>query len=188
VTDDLDKDLNVVSVVPSQGSCDAVGPSNEIRCELGDLAAKASATVTITVQTDKCEIVKNTSHVNAANEEEDSRSNEVLVEIVCPTPTPTPAEETATPTPTPAEETATPTPTPTTEGSVSPGTGTPAPTPSTEQSVEAGTGTPAASVPNTAIGSGSGSMQLPTLLFGLLLVASLGGLLVLNVKSAIERR
>jgi hypothetical protein len=100
------------------------------------------------------------------------------------TPTPTPVEQT--PTPTPVEQT--PTPTPTTEGSVSPGTGTPAPTPTTEQSVEAGTGTPAASVPNTAIGSGSGSMQLPTILFGVLLVASLGGLLILNVKSATERR
>jgi hypothetical protein len=100
------------------------------------------------------------------------------------TPTPTPVEQT--PTPTPVEETATPT--ATTEESVSPGTGTPAPSPTHEQSVEAATGTPAASVPNTAIGSGSGSMQLPTILFGLLLVASLGGLLVLNVKSAIARR
>jgi hypothetical protein len=113
-----------------------------------------------------------------------SNTNSLNCSEATSTPTPTPVEQT--PTPTPVEQT--PTPTPTTEGSVSPGTGTPAPTPTTEQSVEAGTGTPAASVPNTAIGSGSGSMQLPTILFGVLLVASLGGLLILTVKSATERR
>jgi hypothetical protein len=105
-------------------------------------------------------------------------------------PTPTPVEETASPTPTPVEETASPTPTPTAtpEGGELGSTGTPAPSPSTEQSVEAATGTPAPSVPNTAIGGGTGSQQIPTILFGLMLIASLGGLLVLNVKSAIARR
>ncbi|MEP6807871.1 MAG: hypothetical protein ABI978_04660, partial [Chloroflexota bacterium] len=52
-----------------------------------------------------------------------------------------------------------------------------------EQSVEAGTGTPGESQPNTAMGS-SGSNPLPTIAFGLILLASLMGLAFLNVKAA----
>jgi uncharacterized repeat protein (TIGR01451 family) len=47
VTDDLDNNLTVVSVTPSQGTCDPVGPGNTIGCDLGTLTAGGSATVTI---------------------------------------------------------------------------------------------------------------------------------------------
>ena len=52
-----------------------------------------------------------------------------------------------------------------------------------EQSVEAGTGTPGESQPDTAMGSG-GSNPLPTIAFGLILLASLSGLAFVNVKAA----
>jgi hypothetical protein len=52
-----------------------------------------------------------------------------------------------------------------------------------EQSVEAGTGTPGQSQPDTAMGSG-GSSPLPTIAFGLILLASLSGLAFVNVKAA----
>jgi uncharacterized repeat protein (TIGR01451 family) len=47
VTDTPDPDLEVVSAVPSQGSCSATAP---LRCDLGTLAAGASATVVVTVR------------------------------------------------------------------------------------------------------------------------------------------
>jgi hypothetical protein len=102
--------------------------------------------------------------------------------VVTPTPTPV-----VTPTPTPVV-TPTPTPTPTPEQSVEGSTATPTPSSTPEQSVEAATGTPAPSVPNTAVDAVGGNMQLPTIVFGLLLIGSLGGLLVLTVKSATGRR
>jgi hypothetical protein len=52
-----------------------------------------------------------------------------------------------------------------------------------EQSVEAGVGTPGESQPDTAMGSG-GSNPLPTIAFGLILLASLSGLAFANVKAA----
>lgn len=109
------------------------------------------------------------------------------------TPTPTPTQSpTATPTQTPPEVTATPTQTPeqtvaptgTPEQTVQAATGTPAPTNSPEGGVKAATGTPAASQPDTAIGSLVGGSSAPTLLFALLLLASLGGLTYLNIGSA----
>jgi hypothetical protein len=51
-----------------------------------------------------------------------------------------------------------------------------------EQSVEAGTGTPAASTSNTAL-FGNGGSSLPTIVFSLILLASLGTLAYANVKS-----
>ena len=57
---------------------------------------------------------------------------------------------------------------------------------SAEQSVEAGTGTPSESQPNTAMGSG-GSNPLPTIAFGLILLASLSGLAFVNVKAVRNR-
>jgi hypothetical protein len=53
---------------------------------------------------------------------------------------------------------------------------------SAEGSVKAGTGTPAASTSNTAL-FGDGSNPLPTILFSLILLASLGTLAYANVKS-----
>jgi hypothetical protein len=55
-----------------------------------------------------------------------------------------------------------------------------------EQSVEAGTGTPAASQANTA-GLFDGNSPLPTILFSLILLASLGTLAYANVKSVRNR-
>ena len=55
-----------------------------------------------------------------------------------------------------------------------------------EQSVEAGTGTPAESQPDTAMSFG-GSNPLPTVAFGLILLASLAGLAFANVKASRNR-
>jgi hypothetical protein len=54
---------------------------------------------------------------------------------------------------------------------------------SAEQSVEAGTGTPVASIPDSSV-SGNGSSPLPTVIFSMLLVASLGSLAYSNVRVA----
>ncbi len=51
------------------------------------------------------------------------------------------------------------------------------------QSVEAGTGTPQPSIPNGAL-SGNGSSPLPTVIFSLVLLASLGTLAYTNVRVA----
>jgi hypothetical protein len=109
------------------------------------------------------------------------------------TPTPTPATPTptpATPTPTPATPTPTPaTPTPTPEGSEAGETGTPTPTPSDpEGSVAGQTGTPAGSVPDTATSMPGFGGPVATLVFGTVLVASLGALAYANVTAARRRR
>jgi uncharacterized repeat protein (TIGR01451 family) len=57
---------------------------------------------------------------------------------------------------------------------------------SPEQSVEAGTGTPAGSIPNTSLDS-NGSNPLPTILFSLVLLGSLGTLAYTNVKVVANR-
>jgi uncharacterized repeat protein (TIGR01451 family) len=82
VTDDLDNNLTVVSVVPSQGTCD-LGAGNTIECELGTIAAGASATVTINATapqlplpgTNVCQIsIANTASVDS--DETDKVSDE----------------------------------------------------------------------------------------------------------------
>jgi uncharacterized repeat protein (TIGR01451 family) len=79
VTDDLDNNLTVVSVSPSQGTCDPVGMGNTIECDLGTLAAGGSATVTIDATApqlplpggDVCEIsIANTASVDSAETDE----------------------------------------------------------------------------------------------------------------------
>jgi len=77
------------------------------------------------------------------------------------------------------------TPTPTPEGSVAGGTSTPSPTP--EGSVQGGTGTPEPSQPDTAMGMSGGPSPIPTVAFGLILLAALGALAWANVKSARSR-
>jgi uncharacterized repeat protein (TIGR01451 family) len=57
---------------------------------------------------------------------------------------------------------------------------------SPEQLIEAGTGTPAATVPNTSL-DGSGPSPLPTILFSMVLLASLGTLAYTNVKVVARR-
>lgn len=53
--------------------------------------------------------------------------------------------------------------------------------------VEAGTGTPAGSIPNTSL-DGSGPNPLPTMLFSMLLLTSLGSLAYANVKVVARRK
>jgi hypothetical protein len=119
--------------------------------------------------------------------------DDATVVVADPTPTPTPKPPTPTPTPTPTPEPPTPTPTP------EPPTPTPTPeqptptptpvvTPTPEGSVGGGTGTPAASVPDTAASLPGFGGPLATLVFGLILVASLGTLAYANVRAARERR
>ncbi len=57
-----------------------------------------------------------------------------------------------------------------------------------EGSVGGGTGTPAPSIPNTATSPIGFSGPLATLLFGAILLASLGTLAYANVRSTRERR
>ena len=78
-----------------------------------------------------------------------------------------------------------PDPSPTPEGSVAGGTSTPSPTP--EGSVQGGTGTPEPSQPDTAMGLSGGPGPIPTIAFGLILLAALGTLAWANVKSARSR-
>jgi len=74
VTDDLDNSLTGVSVNASQGTCDPVGAGNTIECDLGTIAAGASATVTINANapqlplpgTNVCQIsIANTAFVDS---------------------------------------------------------------------------------------------------------------------------
>lgn len=88
----------------------------------------------------------------------------------------------ATPTPT-----ATPTATSTPETSVGGETATPTATSTPEQSVRGATGTPAPSTPNTAVDDSQGLSQLPTIVFAMLLIGSLGTLAWANVRSARRR-
>jgi len=103
------------------------------------------------------------------------------------TPTPTPSQsQSQSATPTPSETptpSATPTASPTPEGSVAQGTSTPTP----EGSVQGGTGTPEPSQPDTAMGVNGGPSPIPTVAFGLILLAALGTLAWANVKSARSR-
>jgi len=67
------------------------------------------------------------------------------------------------------------------EQSVAGATGTP------EQSVAGATGTPQASLPNGAMGQGDGPSPLPTVLFSLILLISLGTLAYVNVRTVRNR-
>jgi hypothetical protein len=93
----------------------------------------------------------------------------------------------ATPTPTATPVvTATPTPTSTPEGSQAGSTGTPRPTSTPEGSVGGTTGTPRGNLPNTSVGDPVSSPLL-ALVFGMLLVSSMGTLAVVNVKARNRR-
>ncbi|HEY7846872.1 MAG TPA: prealbumin-like fold domain-containing protein [Candidatus Limnocylindria bacterium] len=75
------------------------------------------------------------------------------------------------------------TPTPTPEGSAAGSTSTPTP----EGSVQGGTGTPEPSQPDTAMGQAGGPSPIPTIAFGMILLAALGTLAWANVKTARRR-
>jgi uncharacterized repeat protein (TIGR01451 family) len=83
VTDDLDDNLTGVSVSASPGTCGLVGAGNTIACDLGTIAAGASATVTINATapqlplpgTNVCQIsIANTAFV--ASDETDKVSDD----------------------------------------------------------------------------------------------------------------
>lgn len=183
VSDNLDNDLIVNSVTPSQGTCDPVAAGNQVRCEIGDLDVDATATVIINVTAPAaaCPSVDNRASVTADNELNDddtlevSRSQVVVVEVTCPSETATP-----TPTPTPSETPAS-TPTPTPEGSQAGSTGTPKASATPEGSVAAATGTPKP-LPNTATDPTSPN-ALIVLGFGLLLLGSIGTLSYASVAA-----
>jgi hypothetical protein len=104
-------------------------------------------------------------------DEEEAEGANLVLSHVChtgsqETPTPTPSVDEETPTPTPSVDEETPTPTPSVDEE----------TPTPEQSVQGVVGTPAASVPDSAMGATGGPSPLPTLVFGLILLASLATL------------
>jgi hypothetical protein len=66
-------------------------------------------------------------------------------------------------------------------------TSTPTASPTPEGSVQGGTGTPEPSQPDTALGVSGGPSPIPTVAFGLILLAALGTLGWMNVKSARSR-
>jgi hypothetical protein len=75
---------------------------------------------------------------------------------------------------------------PSVEGSVAASQSSQAASVTPEGSVKAGTGTPSGSVPNGSVGQ-NGVNPLPTVLFSLILLASLAGLAFANVKTARSR-
>ena len=85
VTDTIPTGLAIGKVTPSVGTCTTTGQA--VSCNLGNLAANASATITIhvTTSTAVCGKVPNTGHVKADNNG-NVDSNEVDVVIVCPNP------------------------------------------------------------------------------------------------------
>ena len=141
------------------------------------------------------------SHVcHTGNEETPTPTPSQSSEEETPTPTPTPTpsqsteEETPTPTPTPSSEEETPTPTPTPSSEEETPTPTPTqsteaetPTPTPEGSVQAGTGTPAPSIPDGAMEMRGGPSPIPTILFAMILLGSLGTLAWANVRTARNR-
>jgi uncharacterized repeat protein (TIGR01451 family) len=88
VTDNLNDDLTVDAVTPSQGDCDAVGLGNTISCNLGTIPAGGSENVVIDVtapdldaSAGECVLeLKNTATVDSGETEPES-SNEVLVTV-----------------------------------------------------------------------------------------------------------
>ncbi len=192
VKDNLDNDLIINSVTPSQGSCDPVAAGNQITCHLGDMDPDDTATVMInvTAPADACPFVDNRATVQAENELNDeqepeiSRSEVVVVDVIC-------EQETATPTPTPtATPTATPTPTPTPTESQSGEEETPTPTATPTGSGEGVAGgnptpTPAGQLPNTAAAPLTGNVPMTAL--ALMAVFSLGVLLYARLAEARRR-
>lgn len=78
----LDAEMTISSVVASQGSCTIT--NNDLACNLGDLPAAASATVTFTatVHQDACPSLRNTARVSAANEPLENAANNTSDEVL----------------------------------------------------------------------------------------------------------
>jgi uncharacterized repeat protein (TIGR01451 family) len=77
VTDDLpSSDFDLISVIPSQGSCDTQGGQN-VSCNLGTLASGSAATVTIQVTAKKPGTVSNTASVTSSEADPQGANNTV---------------------------------------------------------------------------------------------------------------
>lgn len=77
VTDDLaSSDFDLISVTPSQSSCDTQGSQN-ITCSLGTLASGAVATVTIQATAKKAGTVTNTASVTTTEPDPNTANNTV---------------------------------------------------------------------------------------------------------------
>jgi uncharacterized repeat protein (TIGR01451 family) len=77
VTDDLpSSDFDLISVTPSQGSCDTQG-GQKITCNLGTLASGGVATVTIQVTAKKAGTVTNTASVTSSEPDPIGANNTV---------------------------------------------------------------------------------------------------------------
>jgi hypothetical protein len=78
----LDQEMTISNVVASQGTCTIA--NNDLACDLGDLAAAASATVTFTatVHQDACPSLRNTARVSAANEPVENAANNTSDEVL----------------------------------------------------------------------------------------------------------
>jgi uncharacterized repeat protein (TIGR01451 family) len=93
VTDDLNDDLTVDAVTPSQGTCDPVGAGNTISCNLGTLngliaGPPTTATVEIDVtapvldaSANECSLVLRNTATVASDETASETSNEVVVTV-----------------------------------------------------------------------------------------------------------
>jgi hypothetical protein len=162
-------DAPLINVMVSDDKCSPVsaptktGGDQDDQLEVGETWTYTCTTaLTVDTTNQAC------ASANFIGGGQDSACADATVLVKQPTPTPTPE----TPTPTPE----TPTPTPET------------PTPTPEGSQAGGTGTPAASVPDTAASLPGFGGPIATLVFGLILVASLGTLAYANVRAARQRR
>jgi uncharacterized repeat protein (TIGR01451 family)/fimbrial isopeptide formation D2 family protein len=86
LSDDLDDNLENVQASASQGSC-LVGTGNTLTCDLGDIEAGESVTITIEVDVpaDFCGELRNRATVDAENDSnpDNNESDEVIVEVPC---------------------------------------------------------------------------------------------------------
>ena len=122
MTDILPAGVNFVSVTPSQGSCTG---TSTIVCNLGGIAAGASATVSLVVTPTVAGTLTNTASVPDFEDPTPGNNRDTELTTVIPAPTPPP---TATPTPTDHPG---PSPTPSATATASPtATVPPSPTPS----------------------------------------------------------
>ncbi len=101
--DNLPGSVNLVSVTPSQGSCEVIGTRN-VFCQLGILPAFSTATVTLAVTPLEAGPLSNTASAFAGGSTDPNPGNNsatastTVVPATTPTPTPT-----VTPSPTPAQ-------------------------------------------------------------------------------------
>ena len=87
VTDTLPgpSDVDVVSVVPSQGSCTQQG-NQPVTCDLGTLASGSTATLTIVVTAKKAGTITNTATVTSPDDTTPANNTATITTVVNPAP------------------------------------------------------------------------------------------------------